>query len=157
MKRAIYKLAGSIPAVLIGKTVTTREAETLEEFRTLVEGGKDENVLRLGQGAFDIIDQRKIREFLESEEVADALAGKTVKWAEGDEVAYGDYSEEDRIEDILSRAQDVGDSYIYGSRPAGTGAGKVTKQKAAEMDKAKEAAKSDPELAAKLAALGISL
>lgn len=157
MKYAIYKLAGSIPELLVGKEIKTREAENLEEFRQLVEGGKDENILRLAQGAFDIIDQRKVREFCESEEVAQALAGKTVKWAEDDEVEYGAYGEAERVEDILSRAQDVAHAYVYGSRPAGTGAGKAVKAKAQQLDVAVAAAKSDPELAAKLAALGIQI
>lgn len=157
MKQADYKLAGDIPSGLQGQIVKTREAETQEEFLTLVEDGKQEHMLRLAQGALDIITQRKIREFCATEEVAAALAGKTVKWSEGDEVEYGEYSEAERIADVVSRAQDVADTYTYGSRPAGTGAGKVTKTKAAQLDKAVEAAKADPELAAKLAALGISL
>lgn len=170
MKKAPYKLAGDIPATLLGKdttvdgktvkvpyTIETKEAETLDEFRQLVENGEDKHILQLAQGAKDIITQRKVREFLQQDEVAAALAGKEVKWSDSETVNYGDYDEADRIEDILSRAQDVADAYVYGSRPVTVGVGKATKQAASDMAKAKEAAKADPELAAKLAALGITL
>lgn len=157
MKQAEYKLAGTIPEVLRGRTVKTPEAETTEEFLTLVKDGNEDHMRRLAQGGLDIIRQRKIREFCESEEVAAALAGKTVKWDDTDEVQYGEFSEDERVSDILDRAQEVGNAYVYGSQPAGTGTGKVTKAKAAQLDKAVEAAKNDPALAAKLAALGISI
>lgn len=170
MKTQPYKLAGDIPKVLLGKSVERDgktvlepyainmiEAETLDEFRQQVEGGEEKHVLRLAQGAVDIVRQRKVREFLQTDEVSDALQGKTVKWAEGDEVDYGQFDEDERVADVLSRAQDVADSFIYGSRPVSTGTGKAVKADAADMRKAKEAAKADPELAAKLAELGISL
>lgn len=170
MKKAPYKLAGDIPEVLLGTksvvdgktvltpfTIDTQEAETLDEFRTQVENGEDKHILRLAQGAKDIITQRKVREFLSTDEVAAALAGKEVKWSESETVDYGAHSEEERIEDILVRAQEVADSFVYGSRTVTVGVGKATKAAAADMAKAKEAAKADPELAAKLAALGITL
>lgn len=157
MKTADYKLAGDIPESLRGKTVKTREAESLEEMHQLVENGDPKNVFRLAQAQFDIIQQRKIRDYLGSEEVADILAGKTV--GEGDDATdFSEFGEEDRIAEVMRRAQEVGDAYVYGGRTATPGGGAAAAKKALEEKKTlSAAAANDPELAEKLAALGISL
>lgn len=171
MKTQPYKLAGDIPRALLGRTVQKDgkdvlepytvnmvEAETLDEFRQQVENGDDKHILRLAQGAIDIIRQRKVREFLQEDAVADALAGKLVKWADGDEQDYSGLDEDSIVEDILARAQSVADAFIYGSRPVSTGgAGKRAKEAVEKVGKLQAAAAADPELAAKLAELGIAL
>jgi hypothetical protein len=167
MKYAEYKLAGDIPASLLPRTETrdgkevkvpftikTREAETLTEMHALVENGDEKHVLRLAQGQYDIIVQRKIREYLASEEVADILAGKTVGEGE-DAVDFAAHTDDERIAEVLSRTQTVADEFAYGSRQSLPGGGKTA---AVERDKkVRAAAAADPELAAKLAALGITL
>lgn len=167
MRKAAYKLAGDIPAALLGRVevvdgketkvpfvVNTREAESIEEMAQLVENGEQKHILRLAQGQLDIITQRKIREYLQSDEVADILAGKSV--GEGaDTTDFSEFEEDDRVAEVLRRAQEVADTYEYGSRSAVPGGG----QKAAvERDKkVRAAAAADPALAAKLAELGITL
>lgn len=185
MKTASYTLAGEVAAerglanvfgpedkdgnkalVRAGVTITTPEAETMEEFLTLMEDGKQEHALKLAQGQLDIIRQRKIREAAEDKMTAAILNGEKVKLdrdldgigAVDDEVNFGDYSDDDRREAVRLRCQAVGDSYLYGSRGPSTGAGKVVKERAAKQQKL-EAAVASGDLSAeeieKLKSLGI--
>jgi hypothetical protein len=184
MKTANYKLAGAICAergladeigqdkdgkkivTREGVVITTPEAESYEEFLSLVEDGKAEHALRLAQGQLDIIRQRKIREAAEDEVTADILNGKKVKLdigmgdygEEGAEVDFSDLDADQRRDAVRARCQAIGDAYVYGSRTAGTGAGKVTKEKAAKMSKLETAAASgelDEDTLAKLKELGV--
>lgn len=149
MKTANYKLAGSnIPETLRGVEIPTREAETLDEMHNLVADGKPENVLKLAQAQFDIIVQRQIRNAAESEKVADILAGK------GDYEALDD---DERKAEAVAYIQSVGDEYLYGARVAGTGESAKAKKAVATVGKLQEAAASNPEVAALLAQLGVSL
>lgn len=154
MRTADYKLAGDIPEALKGKVVKTREAESLEELHQLVENGDEKHILRLAQGQLDIITQRKVREYVGSDEVGNILAGKIVGEGE-DAIDFSEMSDEERVQEVLNRAQAVSDDYAYGSRTTTPGGGKTA---AVERDKkVRAAAQADPELAAKLAALGITL
>lgn len=154
MKTSEYKIAGAIAKErgLDGILVHTRDAETLEEFAQLVENGDPENVRKLAQGQLDIIVQRQIRNYVESEEVADILAGKTV---DGEDFAA--HTEEERKQVVAQRAQEVSDTYSYGGRTAGTGASTKAKKAVATVATLGAAAANDPELAKKLAELGITL
>lgn len=157
MKTAEYKLAGDIPSALRGKTIKTRESETLAQMTELVENGTEDNVRRLAQAQYDIIVQRKIRDAATSEEIEGILAGKTVK-VDDEELDFSGMSDDERLEYAVGRLQDVADAYVYGARPLIAGGGsKAAKTALAEKGKIAEAAKNDPELAAKLAALGIAL
>lgn len=177
MKTVEYKLAGQIHprlqpqvvgtgepttqkdgTVLPGKpilkhfTVKLREAETLDEFaQQFVEQDKpEEHVLSLGQAQFDIIVQRKIREFLDSSDVDDMLSGKNPETK--------DLSDDERVEYVLTAAEQVGAEYRYGARPASMGGGSAAAKKALADKKAiDEAAKANPEVAAKLAELQATL
>jgi hypothetical protein len=184
MKSAKYALAGLVAAerglaaeyttdaegnkklVRAALEIETPEAENVEEFLTLVEDGKEEHMLRLAQGQMDIIRQRKIREAAEDTITADILAGKTVELdvtlegigAEGEKADFGSLDEADRREAVRARCQAIGDAYKYGSRAPGTGAAKVTKEKAAKVDKLAAAASAgelDEATVAKLKELGI--
>lgn len=185
MKQAIYTLSGAIaterrladeygeanaegvkPLVRKGVEVKTPEAESVEEFLSLMEDGKPEHMLRLAQGQLDIIRQRKIREAAEDKVTAAILNGEKVKLdmdleglgVEGDEVNFGEYSEDDRREAVRIRCQAVGDAYIYGSRGPSTGAGKVTKERAQKQQKLEAAVASgslSEEEIEKLKSLGI--
>lgn len=162
MKYALYTLSGAVaaergladvfgpedkdgnkPLVRKGVEIKTREAETLAEMNQLVEDGKDENVKKLAQAQLDIIVQRKIREAAEDKVTADIISGAKIKLdrdlegigAEGDEINFGEYSEDDRREAVRLRCQDVADSYVYGPRGPSTGAGKAVKEKAAKVSK----------------------
>lgn len=156
MKTAAYKLAGAIASLLVGVEIKTKEAESLDEMHQLVEDGKPENVLKLAQAQYDIIVQRKLRDAATSDEIADILAGKTVE-IDGEKLDFADMSEDERKEYAASRIQQVADEYVYGARPLIAGGGtKAAKAALANQGKIAEAAKADPDLAAKLAALGIT-
>lgn len=186
MKTATYALAGLIaaerklaaeygpadkdgnkPLLREAMKVTTPEAETMEEFLTLMEDGKMEHALRLAQGQLDIIRQRKIREAAEDTITADILAGKNGVeldvaiegvGAEGDKVDLSDYNESDLREIVRARCQAIGDAYQYGARGPATGGSKVVKEKAAKIDKLNVAAAAgdlDEATIAKLRELGI--
>lgn len=137
IKRATYKLAGDVPEALRGMELSMPEAETDEAFDSLVENGASDR-RKLAQGALDINRQRVFRTAANSEEVVKLIA-------------------EGKVDDAKAAVQAAGDTYIYGASNRGTGAGAVTKAKAAKADAIAQAAAADPELAAKLAALGISL
>lgn len=137
------KPTGNRPLIRKGLEVKTPEAESMDEFLTLMEDGKQEHALKLAQGQLDIIRQRKIREAAEDKTTAAILNGEKIKLdtdlegigAVDEEVNFGDYSEEDRREAVRLRCQAVGDAYLYGSRGPSTGAGKVVKEKAAKVTK----------------------
>lgn len=154
MKTSEYKIAGAIAKErgLDGILIRTREAESLEELSQLVENGDPENVRKLAQGQLDIIVQRKIRDYVESDEAADILAGKTV---DGED--FGAHSDDERKQVVAERAQAVSDDYLYGGRAAGSGAGAKAKKAVATVATLGAAAANDPELAKKLAELGIQL
>lgn len=161
MKVATYKLAGEVSktAGIAGMEIGTREAETTEEFLTLVKDGKPEHMLQLAQSALDIIVQRYIRNGAEDEVTAAILAGKTVT-KEQDEAYEGDYSshsDDERRDVVKQRLQGISDAYVYGSRGPATGASSVTKKKAAMADNVAKAAaegKLSDAAKAELAALG---
>lgn len=177
MKKALYKLpfgvidalepsqTGTAPdskakdgTVIPGKpiydyrTVDLREAETLSEFQSeLVDSDKpDEHTLALAQGAWDIIAQRKVREFCASEEAQSMVDGKHAETK--------DLSPDDRLEYVMQAAQEIADGYRYGSRPAATGGANAAAKQALTKQKAiQEAAAKDPAIAAKLAELDAQL
>lgn len=139
MKKATYKVPKSVTVEDLREVeIETRESETLEELHELVENGDPENVRKLGQSAWDIIVQRRIREAAESEECGKILA-------------------EEGLDAAKAYLQNVADGYIYGARQAGTGASAVTRKKAQSFDKLVEKAKTDPAIAAQLKELGIEL
>lgn len=155
---ADYKLAGEIPEALRGKLIRTKDCNgDLNKMHLLVEDGKPENVARLAQAQYDIIVQRQLRGAATSDEVAGILAGKVVE-VDGESQDFSGLSDEDRLAYAVDRIQAVADDYRYGARPLIAGGG-TKAAKAALQDKTKimAAAASDPELAAKLAALGITL
>lgn len=134
------------------RTIKTREAESLDEFMAeLVDADKPaEHALTLAQGAWDIIAQRKVREFCSSVDAQNMIDGKTPETKELDEA--------ERIEAVLIEAQAIADAYRYGSRgPSTGGATAAGKAALAKEKKIAEAAASNPELAAKLAALDAEL
>lgn len=160
MKTALYELAGDrIPEALRGTEIKYRNAETLDEMAALVDDGKPENVLALAQAQRNIVIQRHFRNLAESEETAAILAGQIV--GEGDNaVDWGQRSPETRKAYIVSQIEDIGATWLYGAKAPGTGtsaANRVNKEKASQFDEIKKRAAEDPELAAKLAALNISL
>lgn len=133
-------------AVFAAKIIKTREAETLAEFgESLVETDKPEShVLSLAQGQYDIIVQRKVREFFQSSECADMMDGKTDDTKDLDEDARFTY--------VLGVGQAIADEYRYGSRgPATGGANAAAKKTHAQQAALAAAAANDPEVAALLA------
>lgn len=154
---AEYKLAGDIPEALKGKLIKTPEAATLDQMHLLVEGGKSENVLKLAQAQFDIIIQRKLRDAATSDEIAEVLAGKVVE-IDGEKLDFSGMNDAERQEYAVSRVQAVADDFRYGARPLIAGGGtKAAKEALGREAGLKKAAAADPELAAKLAALGYTL
>lgn len=167
MKTADYKLNGDIPRHLLGTfatvkaedgtesevrtpfSVKTREAETDEDMLALVEDGDAKHVRKLAQGQLDIIVQRNIRNYANSDEVLEALYGTKEPAADAEPVEGG-------VEAALELIQKFADEYLYGVTRTSSGAGAGTKAKAKQADAVAAAAKNDPELAAKLAALGIT-
>ena len=137
IKRQTYKLAGDVPEALRGMELSMPEAETDEAFDTLVENGASDR-RKLAQGALDINRQRIFRTVANSDEVVKLIA-------------------EGKVDEAKAAVQAAGDGYVYGATNRGTGTGAITKAKAAKADAIAQAAAADPELAAKLAALGISL
>lgn len=134
------------------RVVKTREAENLAEFQSELVDQTDAvgNVLTLAQGAWDIIAQRKVREFCSSVDAQNMIDGKT-------DDTKG-LSEDERVEAVLIAAQEIADAYRYGSRGPSTGGATAAGKKALEKEKAiANAAASNPELAAKLAALDAEL
>jgi hypothetical protein len=158
LTHAEYTLAGSIPEALRGSTVKTKDCNgNLDVMHQLVEDGKPENVARLAQAQYDIIVQRKIRDAATSEEIEGILGGKVVE-VDGEKLDFSGMSAEERKAYAIGRLQAVADDYVYGARPliAG-GAGKAAKEALGREKGLKAAAAADPELAAKLAALGYTL
>lgn len=154
---AEYKLAGNIPQALVGSLIRTPEAGTLDEMHLLVEDGKPENVLKLAQAQFDIIIQRRLRDTATSDDVAEILAGKVVE-VDGEKLDFSGMSDEERKAYVVDLLQGVADDFRYGSRPALTsGKTKQAKEALEREGKLKSAAAADPELAAKLEALGYTL
>lgn len=126
-------------------TVEIPEAENLAEFGAeLVEQDDAErHVLTLAQGAYDILAQRVVREFLQSEEVFQLMEGKhedTKHLEDADRRAY-----------VLGLAQDIGKNFKKGGRAAGTGGQKAAATKALKKEAALQAAAAqDPRVAALL-------
>jgi hypothetical protein len=123
MKTAIYRIPKGVVDLyaergldLKDKTVTTRESETDAEVLELVENKDPENRRKLAQSAYDIIVQRRIRDYLESEEAA-KLA-----------------TEEGGLDKVLAEAQKISDEYVYGARKEGTGASTVVRAKTGFAD-----------------------
>jgi len=148
---ATYKLNGKdVPAALVGKALRFPEAKTLAELREQCsEDNPDEHIRRAAQGAIDIVRQGRARALSASDEVGKILAGK----AEGSE-GLDDIG---RVAMALEYIQGELDAWRYGSVVRGTGASAATKAEAADAQKIKQAAAADPELAAKLRAMGINL
>lgn len=135
---AEYKLAGDIPSALTGKLIRTPEKYTVEDFRALVQDGDEKHIVALAQAQFDIIIQRHIRNAANSEDVSKLLAA-------------GD------TDGAVARIQEVADKYVYGARPVSTGGSAVAKKAVANQKKLAAAVAADPELAQRLAALGVEL
>lgn len=135
---AEYKLAGDVPPELKGRTIKTPEKYTIEAFRALVQDGDDKHTVSLAQAQFDIIIQRHIRNASNSEDVAKLL-------------------KEDDVEGAVALIQKVADSYVYGARPLSTGESTTNRRNKENMSKLREGAAADPELAKRLADLGVSL
>jgi hypothetical protein len=131
MKTSIYKLAGQdVPETLKGRAIELAEGETLAEVVSLC---NDEGAAqRALQASIDIWKQGRARAFASSDECP-TDADEAVVWI-----------------------QEQVNNLVYGTtvRSApGTGAAAAKKTVSAIS----EAAKNDPELAAKLAALGVTL
>lgn len=157
---AEYELAGDIPVVLKGREIATRISKNLDAMHLLVADGKPENVRALAQAQYNVLVQRQIRNFLDSEDVALVLAGGTV--AEGDLAGdWSQLSEDERVTFVTAEAEDIGLSWAYGgARAPSTGTSRVNKenkQKAEKFDAIAARAAADPEYAKKLAKLGIEL
>lgn len=135
MRTTTYTLAGSVPAELAGLEIPFNVPERDEEWASVVsdpQGDRD----KLAIGNLNIKRQAVARDAANSEEVTKAIA-------------EGDLDGARNI--VLTTVAE----YVYGARQTAVGSG--TKAKAAKADKIAEAAANDPELAAKLAALGITL
>lgn len=146
MKPVTYKLAGDLGGgeVLKGKTIQFKEAETLDDVRAQVQEGADIHIVRAAQSAIDITKQRLLRSWAGSEDITNILAGK----ADG----TADMTDDERTEAALAKLQEWTDEYVYGSRPAGTGEAKRTKQQAAAFSQVAEKAATDPAVRATLIA-----
>jgi hypothetical protein len=149
---AEYKLAGDIPDELKGKTVRTREFRDLDHFREGVQDGDPKHITRLAQAQYDIIVQRKIREAIQNavEEAQSKEADEKISET-AQAVRAGDWDA------VHAAAQSLADSWVYGSRPASTGEATKARKAVKTVEVLNSAAAADPELAAKLAALGITL
>lgn len=149
---AEYKLAGDIPDELKGKTVRTREFRDLTHFREGVQDGDDKHITRLAQAQYDIIVQRKIREAIQNavEEAQSKEPDEKISEA-AQAVRAGDWDA------VHATAQNLADTWVYGSRPASTGEATKARKAVKTVEALNSAAAQDPELAAKLAALGITL
>ena len=149
---AEYKLAGDIPEELKGKTVKTREFADLEAFAQGVQDGDQKHILRLAQAQYDIIVQRKIRESIQNavEEAQSKEADDKIS-AAAQSVRLGDWDA------VHAFAQETADNFVYGSRPAPSGETTKARKAVKTVETLSSAAAADPELAAKLAALGITL
>lgn len=143
MKRIPYKLPKSLViAELRGREVLTNEAETLDEFKaTLVEAepSTEGNVLKLAQGQFDIIQQRWIREYLDSED------GQK-------------YFAEHGADKTLAAAQQIADEARYGGKERKTSAATAkTKASVSFADQVLEASKTNPAALDKLRKMGFDV
>jgi hypothetical protein len=118
-----------------------------------VQDGDDKHILRLAQGQRDIIVQRKIRDHLEA---AKTEADDATK-ADGEVSEVALAVRQERWDDVVASAQNVADTWIYGSRPPSTGETAKTRKAVAELGNIKEAAKNNPALAEQLRALGVNL
>lgn len=161
---AEYKLAGSIAPQLVGKTIRTREAKgdgetRLAQMRLLVKDGDAGHVAKLAQNQYDIIVQRRIRDVADSEEVKAILAGKSEVEINGEKLDFSGMDEEARVQYCVDLCQDEADAYQYGAttRSGTTRLPKAAKQAVENQAKLAQAAAADPDLAAKLAALGLTL
>lgn len=143
MKRIAYKLPKSLViAELRGREVMTNEAETLDEFKTALveaEPSPEGNVLKLAQGQFDIIQQRWVREWLDSEEGQKFFA-------------------EHGADATLAEAQKIADEARYGGKERKTSA-QTQKSKAAVSfaDQVMEASKTNPAALDKLRKMGFDV
>lgn len=115
MKRAVYRIPAAVVAAyaeigvdLKDQSLTTPESETLAEVHSLVENADPENVRKLAQGQLDIIRQRIVRNYLESDDAKKLATEKGVPA-------------------LLEAAQKEGDEYVYGARNQGTGAATVAR------------------------------
>lgn len=149
---AEYKLAGDVPEQLRGKLVRTREFRDLVDFKSGVQDGEDKHITKLAQAQYDIIVQRKIREAVQNaaEEAQSTEPDDKISEA-AQNIRVGDWDA------VLVFAQDIADAFVYGSRPAGTGESTKARRAVKTVDTLTTAAANDPELARKLAELGISL
>lgn len=139
MKTAIYKLAGDVPESLKGAEFNLGEAETDDELLTMVEDGKPEHMRKLAQQSLDIVKQRLLRSWANSEEIGKLIVAKDFDGA-------------------VAKLREWLGEYKYGSIVRGQGGGSAAAKQALE-DKRKlaEAAASDPELQAKLRAIGYAV
>lgn len=158
MKQVEYELqGGEVPERLRGKVISTPVADSLAEFTAeMVENGDEAHTLRSAQSAVDVWRQGRVRRYAGTEEIGTILSGGKLT-EDGTETDYGQFTQDERDAEALDRIQKFSDSIKYGARVAVAGAGKVVKEKAAKADAIAAAAASDPELAAKLAALGITI
>lgn len=124
------------PLELVGRVVTQRRPETVEEFRSLVENGDESRIVTLATQQLLLNGQRAFKEVAESEEVQ-----KLVR--------------EGRVDEAMAVIQKAADEYLDGGRKAGTPS--EARKAKATVGKLQAAAAADPKLAAKLAALGIEI
>lgn len=142
MKKIPYKLPKTLAIEsLRGREVQMDETETLAEFARLVESepSVDENVRRLAQGQLDIIKQRWVRDWLDSEE------GRKYHAENGDDAT-------------LAKAQEIADTEKYGGRERKTSAQTAkAKQAVTFADQVVEAAKTNPKALDRLRAMGFDV
>lgn len=143
MKRVPYKVAGDVPETAKGITVELRESENADEIAELF-GGSQDSVRSAAQSSYDIAVQRILRSKANSKEVEEIIQNE-------------DLDTEEKQEMIREVLQQAADEYTVGTRGPGTGAAAETRKAKAVASKVKEAAANDPELAAKLAALGVEI
>lgn len=142
MKSATYKLAGDVPETAKAIELTLVEAETMDELISQCDG--ENSAVKAGQSALDIAKQRIARSVANSEDVEKILKDEAL-------------SEDEQKEQIRALIQGKLDEYKFGARGPSTGKSAETKAAVSNMEKVKAEAANDPELAAKLAALGITL
>lgn len=142
MKDATYKLAGDVPEQLKGSELTIPEGESYADVAEQCEN--EDSVWRAAQQSIDIAKQRIARSTANSEDVEKILADETL-------------DPDERKANAVAHIQAKLDEYRFGARAQGTSKTAEAKKAVATTAKLKEEAANDPELQAKLAALGIEL
>lgn len=139
MKTAIYKLAGDVPEDLKGAEFDLGEAETDEELLSMVEDKNPEHVRKLAQQSIDIVKQRLLRSWANSEEIGKFITARDMNGA-------------------VAKLREWLADYKYGSVVRGQGGGSAAAKAALEREKAAiQEAQADPAFAERLRKLGYNV